>query len=101
MTVRNLAETMAETMGETMAGIPDNIPIDSVFDLFRAGSAEIVHPDEIICRESANKIYRWFARGSHNNKVVYAWGLSQVGNFLTPSAIINATIKHNHKWTCY
>ena len=78
--------------------ISDKIPIDRVFDFFQPESTEIVHLDEIVSREGVKKIYRWFARGSHNNKVVYAWGLSQVRNFLTANAIIiNATIKHNHK----
>lgn len=96
---------IASKMGyETASGalkflqkLSDKISIDRVFDFFQPRPTDIIHLDEVVSHEGGNNVYRWFARGSNTNKVTYAWGVSKVRNFLFASAMINMTIRHNHK----
>lgn len=79
-----------------MHRLSDHISPDILFDTFRPASTEIVHLDEVESRELRNSAFRFFARGSGENKVVYAWLLSSVRNFLTTKELVDKTVKHNH-----
>jgi len=67
-----------------------------IFDLFHPASTEIVHLDEVKSWELKNPVFRWFVRGSGENKVTYAWALTKTRNFMAARSIVDATIRHNH-----
>lgn len=77
-------------------GVSDKALPDVIFDLFRPASTEIVHLDEIKSWELKKPVFRWFVRGSGENKVAYAWGLTRTRNFMAARSIVDMTIRHNH-----
>jgi hypothetical protein len=67
-----------------------------IFNLFRPAATEIVHLDEVQSWELKKPVFRWFVRGSGENKVAYAWALTKTRNFMAARSIVDATIRHNH-----
>lgn len=73
------------------------LPADSIFEVFQPDSVDIFHADEVESNEKGKSVYRLFVRGGGNCKVVYAWGYSQVRNYLVICSLVKSAIKHNRK----